>query len=58
MIEIVQVEAKKCTCELCQKVWLSLATEPPMVCPGCRSKCWNGKKRRGRRPTAEIAHGD
>jgi hypothetical protein len=54
MIKKVQAPALKCTCELCKYSWLTLATNPPGICPKCRSREWNGKKRTGRPPSGEL----
>ena len=45
----VMVPGKELRCECCQFVWVSIARELPECCPNreCRSREWNGKKKRG-----------
>ncbi len=38
-----------CLCDLCGKWWKSFTT--PLTCPACKSRCWNGGKKRGRPPS-------
>ncbi len=54
MIEISTGEIKQCTCGLCGYSWQTLSKTPPSICPSCRSRQWNGKKRTGRPPAEEI----
>ncbi len=58
----VQALVWECVCELpdCPRngsPWLSLADRPPKVCPTCRSREWDGKKRKrlpSRGPTIAL----
>lgn len=50
MIEIIQADVKRCTCDLCRHVWDTLSKTNPEKCPNCRSREWNGQKRTGRPP--------
>lgn len=54
MIEIIEVKARRCTCEIekCGHIWISIAEQPPAVCPDCASREWNGKKKIGRPKSA------
>ena len=60
--ERVQATVWRCVCEVqgCQRngsPWLSLADRPPKVCPTCRSREWDGKKRKrlpSRGPRVEL----
>ena len=54
MIEILTCEIKQCTCGLCGYSWQTLSKNPPSICPSCRSRQWNGKKRTGRPPTERV----
>jgi Zn finger protein HypA/HybF involved in hydrogenase expression len=53
MIQLVEVEAQKCTCNKCSHKWITVARIPPAICPACRSRQWNGEKRHGRPPSIE-----
>jgi len=48
VIENVLVEARRCACEACSHVWISISRDLPAVCPGCKSRSWNGPKKIGR----------
>ena len=57
MIEIVILPVKKCTCNLCEHLWHTLADRPPSVCPTCRSREWDGvkvKRKPARGPAVEL----
>jgi len=45
----VMVHGKELQCEVCQFIWVSIAKELPENCPdrACRSREWNGVKKRG-----------
>lgn len=46
----VMVPGKELKCQECLFVWVSIAKDLPECCPNkkCRSREWNGKKRRVR----------
>ena len=48
MIRKVQIEANACECNICHYQWISIASEVPDTCRNkeCRSREWNGKKKR------------
>lgn len=50
----VMVPGKELKCEKCQKIWICLSPDLPEFCTNrdCRSREWNGKKKR-RKPTDE-----
>lgn len=52
MIRRVQIEVYECVCDLCNHHWHSLAKRPPLECPDCGSREWNGKKVK-RKPQAK-----
>jgi len=56
VIEKVQIEALRCTCQICNYVWLSISKCPPEFCPNkdCRSREWNGKKKRSVKPRITL----
>ena len=46
----VMVPGKELECEICSYVWVSISSDKlPEFCPNrlCRSREWNGKKKRG-----------
>jgi hypothetical protein len=52
----VRVPGKHLQCDLCKWRWISTASELPENCPNrdCRSREWNGKKKRTRKPKVVI----
>jgi DNA-directed RNA polymerase subunit RPC12/RpoP len=51
MIASIRIAASRCTCELCGWEWISIAQAvPPIACPHCKCRVWNGPKRNGRPP--------
>ena len=53
----VMVPGKELQCEVCMAPpWISIARELPECCPNreCRSREWNGKKKRVRKPKTRI----
>ncbi len=58
MIRKVQIEALECRCNLpdCPskgEPWFSLGKRPPIACSTCKSREWNGVKKR-RKPAPKI----
>jgi hypothetical protein len=56
MIKDINVPAKACTCNVCGYFWVSVANKIPDTCrnKACRSREWNGKKKRVRTKKAKI----
>jgi hypothetical protein len=59
MKRIVQVSALECQCEVqgCGKAWLTLSKRPPSHCKFCRSREWDGVKKKrkpAKRPKIEL----
>ncbi len=52
ILKTVQVSGKSLRCDVCGYEWVSIAAELPECCPDrkCRSRKWNGSKKRGRTP--------
>ena len=52
----VQVAGKHLECEKCHYRWISIAATLPDICRNldCRSREWNGKKKRVRKPKTRI----
>ena len=52
----VMVPGKELQCEKCFWIWVSTASELPEACPSreCRSREWNGPKKRVRKPKVRI----
>lgn len=56
MIRKTRIPAIECTCEKCFHKWYSIARKLPESCAnlGCRSREWNGKKKRERTPKIRV----
>lgn len=56
MIRQTRIPAIVCTCEECGHWWYSIAKKLPEACANlkCRSRKWNGKKKRIAKPKIEL----
>lgn len=56
MIRRTRIPAIRCQCEVCGHVWYSIARKLPESCANlkCRSREWNGKKKRVTKPKVRI----
>ena len=56
MIQEVSIKATNCICNICHYQWVSIAATLPDTCRNrdCRSREWNGKKKRVRKAKTRI----
>ena len=52
----VMVPGKELQCDACKNIWISISRALPDCCPNreCRSREWNGKKKRVRKARTRI----
>jgi hypothetical protein len=41
---VTSITAMRCTCDRCGNSWVSFKDTPPLRCPNCQSREWNGVK--------------